>query len=50
MVNLLNDDTYRCDSETIMVSSFGNIEQGAHALIYPMRKAFLKRAVVSASL
>ena len=29
-VNLLNDDTYRCDSATIIMSSFGQIEQGAH--------------------
>ena len=28
-VNLLNDDTYRCDSATIIMSSFGQIEQGA---------------------
>ena len=29
-VNLLNGDTYRCDSATIIMSSFGQIEQGAH--------------------
>ena len=28
-VNLLNDDPYRCDYETIMLS-FGQIEQGVH--------------------
>ena len=26
-VNLLNDDTYRCDSATIIMSCFGQIEQ-----------------------
>ena len=30
MVNLLNDDTYRWDCVTTIVSSFGQIEQGAH--------------------
>ena len=29
-VNLLNDDTYRYDSVTIIMSSFGQIDQGAH--------------------
>ena len=29
-VNLLNDDTYGCDSATIIMSSFGQIEQGVH--------------------
>ena len=29
-VNLLNDNTYRCDSATIIISSFRQIEQGAH--------------------
>ena len=29
-VNLLNDNTYRCDSAAIIMSSFGQIEQGAH--------------------
>ena len=29
-VNLLNDDPYRCDSAAIIMSSFGQIEQGAH--------------------
>ena len=46
----LNDDPYRCDSATIMMSSFGQTEQGAHeirkSLIYSTRKAFLERAVV----
>ena len=29
--NLINDDSYlRCDSVTIIVLSFGQIEQGAH--------------------
>ena len=29
--NLINDDSYlRCDSATIIMSSFGQIEQGAH--------------------
>ena len=29
-VNLLNDNPYQCDSATIVMSSFGQIEQGAH--------------------
>ena len=29
-VNLLNDATYRCDSVIIIMSSFGQIEQGVH--------------------
>ena len=29
-VNLLNDDTYRWNCVTVIVSSFGRIEQGAH--------------------
>ena len=29
-VNLLNDDIYRCDSATIIMSSFEQIEQGVH--------------------
>ena len=29
-VNLLNDDSYRLDSATVIMSSFGQIEQGAH--------------------
>ena len=29
-VNLLNDDTYRLDSGTVIMSSFRQIEQGAH--------------------
>ena len=29
-VNLLNDDTYRLDSATVIMSSFGQIEQGVH--------------------
>ena len=29
-VDLLNDDTYLCDSVTIMMSSFGQRERGAH--------------------
>ena len=30
-VNLLNNDTYRCDSATIIIMlSFGQIEHGAH--------------------
>ena len=49
-VNLLNDDTYRCDSATIIMSSFGEREQGAHkirkSLIYSTRKVFLERVVV----
>ena len=50
MVNLLNDDTYQCVCATVIVSSFGQIEQGAYyigkSLIYSMRKAFLERPVV----
>ena len=49
-VNLLNDDTYRCDSATIIMSSLGQLEQGTHQikkfLIYSMRKVFLEHAVV----
>ena len=48
-VNLPNDDPYRCESATIIMSSFGQIEQGAHSirksLIYSTRKVFLERAV-----
>ena len=29
-VNLLNDDTYQCNSVTIIMPSFKQIEQGAH--------------------
>ena len=29
-VDLLNDDTYRLDSVTVSMSSFRQIEQGAH--------------------
>ena len=29
-VNLLSDDTYRWNWATVIVSSFGQIEQGAH--------------------
>ena len=29
-VNLINDDPYSCDSVTIIMSSFGQIEQGVH--------------------
>ena len=49
-VSLLNDDTYRIVCATVIVSSFGEIEQGAYyignSLIYLMRKAFLERTVV----
>ena len=46
-VNLLNDDTYQCDSATIIMSSFGEIEQDAReSLIYSTRKVFLEHAVV----
>ena len=31
-VNLLNDDTYRYDSVTIIMPSFGQLEQGAHQI------------------
>ena len=30
MVNLLNDNTYRLDSATVIMSSFGQIEQSVH--------------------
>ena len=53
-VYLLNDDTYQCDYVTIIMSSFGQLEQGAHQikkfLIYSMRKVFLERAVVKLAL
>ena len=46
-VNFLNDDTYKW---TVIVSSFRQIEQGAHhmrnSLIYSTGKAFLEHAVV----
>ena len=45
-VNFLNDDTYQW---TVIVSSFRQIEQGAHmreSLIYLTRKAFLEHAVI----
>ena len=29
-VNLLNDDTYRSDCATVIMSYFGQIEQGVH--------------------
>ena len=35
-VNLLNDDTYRCDYVTIIMSSFGQIEQGARIRIHEL--------------
>ena len=30
--NLLNDDTYRCDSATIIMPSFRQLEQGVHQI------------------
>ena len=44
---LLNDDTYRGDCATIIVSYFEEKEQGVRkSFIYSMRKAFLEHAVV----
>ena len=46
MVNLLNDNTYLWVCATVIVSSFGLIEQGVHHIrIYSTRKAFLECAV-----
>ena len=47
-VNLLNDDTYRCDSATIIMSYFGQLEQGAHQIrnFFDLRKVLLECAVV----
>ena len=49
-VNFLNDYTHRWVCVTVIVLSFGQIEQGAHyirkSLIYSTRKAFLEHTVV----
>ena len=49
-INLLNNDTYRLVCTTIIVRSFGQIEQGApyigKSLIYSVRNVFLELAVV----
>ena len=44
-INLLNNDTYRLVCTTIIVRSFGQIEQGK-SLIYSVRNVFLELAVV----
>ena len=49
-VNLLNDDTYQLVCVTVIVSSFGQVEQGVHyirkSLNYSTRRAFLEYTVV----
>ena len=49
-VNLLCDDTYRWNSVTVIMSSFGQIEQGAYcigkSLIYSTSEVFLEKAVL----